>query len=52
MIIDRTGQQLGTYRLIRLLGQGEFADVYLAEHTPSKKQVTLKVLQTQLAASE
>lgn len=44
----RVGQQLGNYRLIRLLGQGGFADVYLGEHVHLATQAALKVLQVRL----
>jgi serine/threonine protein kinase len=43
-----TGQQLGSYRLIRLLGQGGFAEVYLGEHTRLGMQAAIKVLRTYL----
>ncbi|HJT58697.1 MAG TPA: protein kinase [Ktedonobacteraceae bacterium] len=42
---DRTGQQLGNYRLIRLLGRGGFAEVYLGQHVYLNNQAALKVLQ-------
>lgn len=45
---DYAGQQLGNYRLIRLLGQGGFANVYLAEHVYLKTSVAIKVLQVLL----
>lgn len=38
------GQQLGNYRLIRLLGEGGFAQVYLGEHIYLKTTVAIKVL--------
>src|SRR5579863_1926919 len=47
-MVDRVGQQLGNYRLTRLLGQGGFADVYLGEHVYLKNHAALKVLHTQL----
>ncbi len=49
---DRIGQQLGNYRLIRLIGQGGFADVFLAEHVYLKTQVAVKLLQTRIADDE
>src|SRR2546425_4190119 len=45
---DRVGQQLGNYRLIRLLGEGGFAEVYLGEHIHLGTQAAIKVLHTQL----
>src|SRR5712692_10203893 len=45
---DRIGQQLGNYRLLRLLGRGGFADVYLGEHIYLKKPAALKVLHLRL----
>ncbi len=45
---DRIGQQLGNYRLVRLLGQGGFADVYLGEHVYLKMQAAIKVLHAQI----
>src|SRR5215831_10826189 len=44
---DKVGQQLGNYRLIRLLGEGGFAQVYLGEHVYLDTQAAIKVLQTQ-----
>jgi serine/threonine protein kinase len=49
---DRVGQQLGNYRLIRLLGHGGFADVYLGEHIYLNTLAALKVLDTRLAEDE
>src|SRR2546425_8117665 len=46
---ERVGQQLGNYRLVRLLGRGGFAEIYLGEHVYLKTQAAIKVLHTQLA---
>ena len=45
---DRVGQQLGNYHLIRLLGQGGFAEVYLGEHLYLKTRAAIKVLRVHL----
>lgn len=49
---DYVGRQFGNYRLIRLLGQGGFADVYLGEHVYLKTQAAIKLLQTRLALDD
>src|SRR5947209_11604528 len=41
------GQQLGNYRLVRLLGRGGFADVYLGEHLYLNTPAAIKLLQIQ-----
>ncbi len=45
---DRVGQQLDDYRLIRLLGAGNFGEVYLGEHIHYQTQVAVKVLKIHL----
>lgn len=45
---DRSGQQLGNYRLVRLLGEGGFAEVYLGEHIHLGTLAAIKLLYTQL----
>jgi predicted ATPase len=49
---DRAGQQLGNYRLIRMLGRGGFAEVYLGEHVYLNSYAALKVLHTVLKDEE
>ena len=45
---DRVGPQLGNNHLLRLLGQGGFAEVYLGEHLYLKRRAALKILHTSL----
>ena len=45
---DRIGQQLGNYRLIRLIGRGGFADVYLGKHLHLNTLAAIKVLRVRL----
>jgi len=46
---SRIGEQLGHYQLVRLLGTGGFAEVYLGEHIHLHTQVAVKLLHTQIA---
>lgn len=47
-MIERVGQQLGSYRLLRLIGRGSFAEVYLGEHLHLGTQAAIKVLYASL----
>jgi serine/threonine-protein kinase len=49
---DLSGRQLGDYRLLRRLGSGGMAEVYLAEQCSLRRQVALKVLKRELAKDE
>lgn len=48
----RVWQQLGNYRLVTLLGQGGYAEVYLGQHVRLLLQAAIKVLHTHLAGQE
>src|SRR5947209_16260545 len=47
-MVNNKEQQLGKYRVLRLLGRGGFADVYLGQHLYLKSYAALKVLRTSL----
>ena len=49
---NRLGQQLGNYRLVSLLGQGGYAEVYLGQHVRFKQQAAIKVLHAHLSEQE
>jgi len=49
---DRVEQQLGNYRIIRLLGEGGFAEVYLGEHLHLGTEAAIKILHTQLSSDD
>ncbi len=50
--LDLSGRQIGDYRLLRRLGRGAMADVYLAEQGSLRRQVAFKVLKRELAADQ
>src|SRR6266700_3946828 len=49
---DRVGQQLGNYSLVRLLGEGGFAKVYLGEHLHLQSEAAVKVLNENVLRTE
>jgi serine/threonine protein kinase len=48
----QSGQRLGKYQLIKQLGAGGFAEVFLAEHSYLKQRVAIKVLTIPLDQKE
>jgi eukaryotic-like serine/threonine-protein kinase len=46
---DLSGRQLGDFHLLRRLGRGAMADVYLAEQCRLKRRVAIKILRPELA---
>jgi serine/threonine protein kinase len=51
-MVNRIGQQLGNYRLNRLLGQGGFAQVYLGTHVHLGTKAAIKVLDNWTVSEE
>jgi serine/threonine-protein kinase len=49
---DLSGRRLGDYHLLRRLGRGGMADVYLAEQASLHRRVAFKVLKGTLAGNE
>src|SRR5437879_2143864 len=47
-VLGRTGQQLGSYRLVRMLASGGFAEVYLGEHVHLNTHAAIKILHAQI----
>ncbi len=47
--LDLSGRQIGNYRLLRRLGRGAMAEVYLAEQMSLRRQVAFKLLKRELA---
>ena len=48
----REGQRIGNYRLVRLLGHGGFAEVYLGEHFYLKTSAAIKLLHPEMVRKD
>ncbi len=48
--VDLTGRVLGDFCLLRKLGKGGMADVYLAEQTSLRRQVAIKIMRADFVA--
>ncbi len=49
---DRMAEQIGNYRIVRLIDRGGFAHVYLGEHIYLGTQVAIKILDTRLTIDD
>src|SRR6266566_922267 len=49
---DRVGQRLGNYHLVRMIGQGGFAEVYLGQHIYLDTLAAIKVLHARLESDD
>src|SRR5260221_14742883 len=52
IMAERVGQQLGNYRLVSLLGQGGFAEVYLGQHVYLDTLAAIKILHARIASDD
>ncbi len=51
--LEEAGEQLGSYRLVKVIGEGGFARVFLAEQLgPVRRQVALKILKPGMDTGE
>jgi serine/threonine protein kinase len=50
-MVNLVDQRLGNYRLVSLIGQGGFADVYLGEHLHLGTRAAIKVLQMRVGST-
>ena len=50
--VDLSGRELGDFRLLRRIGRGAMAQVYLAQQRSLSRQVAVKVLKRELATDD